>query len=150
MLLVGCLALVACSTTYGKMNVWTGGVEAVAVTNDVYRISARGNEFTDQTTIQDYVLLKAAEATLGAGKTHFTVLGNNDASSRTIGQTAGTFSSYGSFATYNPGYTYEMIQPGQDLQVRVWSPTAREAVPPNTFPAQEVFDNINPRVKRSK
>jgi hypothetical protein len=142
-------ALAACSTTYGKMG-FTGGVEAMPVTSDVVRISARGNGYTDQTTIQDFVLLKAAETTLSAGHTHFTVLGATDATNRTVGQTSGTFSNYGGFVTYNPGMTYNIVAPGQDVNIRIWTPKASDAIPPNTFPAQEVFNNINPRVKRSK
>ena len=144
-----CACIAACSTTYGKMG-FTGGVAAAPVTSDVYRISARGNAYTDQTVIQDYVLLKAAETTLAAGQTHFTILGGTDATAHATGQTAGTFNTFGSFVTYNPGYTYDIIKPGQDANIRVWTPKGGEAIPPNTFPAQEVFDNINPRVKRSK
>lgn len=146
---LACVALAACSTTYGKMGLG-GGVAAAKVTNDVHRISARGNGYTDQTVIQDFVLLKAAETTLAAGKTHFTVLGTTDATNRSFGQTAGSFNTYGSFATYNPGVTYDIVKPGQDVNIRVWTPRTGEAMPPNTFPAQEVFDNINPRVKRSE
>ncbi len=60
--------LAACSTTYGKMG-FAGGVAAVPVTSDTYRVSARGNGCTDATTVQDYVLLKAAETAIGAGQT---------------------------------------------------------------------------------
>lgn len=142
-------ALSACSTTYGPMGA-TGGVAAAPIASDVYRISARGNAYTDQTTVQDYVLLKAAETALGVGKTHFTILGTTDATSNSVGQTAGSFSNYGGFVTYNPGFTYDIIKPGQDVMIRVWTPAANETIPPNTFNAQEVFNNINPRVKRSK
>lgn len=146
-------ALAACSTTYGKMGL-TGGVEAMPITNDVYRISARGNGYTDSTTIQDFVLLKAAETALGAGQSSFTILGGQDASSNAYGQTPGTFNSSvignNIFTTYNPGYTYDIVKPGQDVNIRVWSPGSKDVLPPNTFNAQQVFDNINPRVKRSK
>jgi hypothetical protein len=32
----------------------------------------------------------------------------------------------------------------------IWTPRRGEAIPPNTFPAQEVFNNINPRVNAIK
>jgi hypothetical protein len=147
------ITLSACSTSYGEMG-FSGGVEAAAVTNDVYRISARGNGFTDATTIQDYSLLKAAETALGAGKTHFGVLSGNDTTTTSIGQTAGTFNTsvYGNtaFTTYNPGVMYDIVKPGQDLMIRVFTPRAGEAIPPNAFNAQEVFNNINPRVERAE
>ena len=74
-------ALAGCATTYGEMSN-TGGVAAAPITNDTYRISARGNGFTDATTIQDYVMLKAAETTLASGHTHFQVLSGKDATTR--------------------------------------------------------------------
>lgn len=150
-LLAACLVgLAACSTTYGKMGL-AGGVAAASITSDTFRISASGNGYTDAATIQDYALLKAAETTLGAGKTHFTIVGDRDATSTTTQQTSGSFSSWGGgFVTYNPGVNYNVVKPGQDLMIRVWSPAPKDALPPNTFNAQEVFDNINPRVKRSK
>lgn len=144
------VTLAACSTTYGKMGL-TGGVEALPVTSDTYRISARGNGFTDATTVQDYVLLKAAETAIGAGQTHFTIVNNRDASSTSYGQTSGSFNNWGGgFVTYNPGITYDIVKPGEDLMVRVWTPKKGEVLPTNTFNAQEVYTNINPRVKRSK
>ena len=128
-----------------------GGVAAAPITSDIYRISASGNGYTDATTIQDYALLKAAEITLGAGKTHFTIVGDKDATSTAYGQTGGSIQNWGGgFVTYNPGITYDIVKPGQDLMVRVWTPGPKDALPPNTFNAREVFDNINPRVKRSK
>jgi hypothetical protein len=148
--LVLAVTLAACSTTYGKMGL-TGGVAAAPVTSDTYRISARGNGFTDATTVQDYVLLKAAETALGAGQTHFTIVNNRDATDRSYGQTAGSFNNWGGgFVTYNPGMTYDIVKPGEDIMVRIWTPKKGEVLPPNTFNAQEVFNNINPRVKRSK
>jgi hypothetical protein len=146
-------ALSACTTTYGEMGIG-GGVTAAAVTSDTYRISARGNGYTDATTIQDYSLLKAAETTLAAGRTHFAILSGADATSRSYGQTAGTFNTnfYGNsaFTTYNPGYTYDIVKPGEDLMIRVFTPRQGQAIPPNAFNAQEVYDNINPRVKRTE
>ncbi|HWA17724.1 MAG TPA: hypothetical protein VG757_01895 [Devosia sp.] len=149
LLVAAVLPLAGCSTQYGAMGNM-GGVAAAPIASDIYRISARGNGYTDATTIQDYALLKAAETTLAAGKTHFTVLQNRDATDKTYGQTAGTINTYGSFATYNPGFTYDIVKPGEDMMIRVWSPGPKDAIPPNTFNAAEVFNNINPRVKRAK
>lgn len=150
-MVVACATAIAgCSTTYGKMGL-TGGVAAAPIANDVYRISASGNGYTDATTIQDFALLKAAETALSAGKTHFSIVGDRDATSSTTQNTGGSFTNYGGgFIGYNPGVNYNVVKPGQDLMIRVWSPGPKDQVPGNTFNAQEVFDNINPRVKRSK
>jgi hypothetical protein len=127
-----------------------GGVEAAPMTNDTYRISARGNGYTDATTIQDYVYLKAAETTLGAGQTHFTIVNGTDRTDNAVGQTAGSFTNYGGMAWYNPGITYNIVKPGEDLIIRVWTPGPKDMLPPNTYAAQQIYENINPRVKRSK
>lgn len=140
--------LAGCSTTYSEMGAM-GGVTAASVTNDVYRISARGNGYTDATTIQDYALLKAAETTLAAGKSHFEVLNGRDATSSTTQQTAGTFNrGYFGSVMYTPGFSYDIVKPGEDMMIRVFNGgnTSQSGV----YNAQEVFNNINPRVQRPK
>src|SRR6185503_20266800 len=67
------ITLTACSTRYQHMG-FAGGVSAERMTADTFRIVARGNGYTDATTIQDYALLKAAETTVAAGGTHFVVV----------------------------------------------------------------------------
>ena len=66
-------------------------------------------------------MLKAAEVTLAAVKSHFAVLS---------------------------GSVYDVVRPGEDLMIRMFTPAPGQALPSNVFPAQEVFNNINPRVKR--
>ncbi|MGJ8671271.1 MAG: CC0125/CC1285 family lipoprotein [Oceanococcus sp.] len=150
--LLATLILTGCNTKYGEMG-GTGGVAAAAITNDTYRISARGNGYTNSTTIQDYSMLKAAEVTLAAGKSHFAILSGSDATSQSQVQTAGTFNTSfignSAFTTYNPGSVYDVVKPGEDLMIRIFTPTPGQAMPSNVFPAQEVFNNINPRVERS-
>ncbi len=145
--------LSGCQTQYQEMGA-TGGVTAAPITNDTYRISSRGNGFTDPTTIQDYSLLKAAEVTLAAGGTHFLVVTANDATNRSVGSTAGTFQTnvYGNtaYTTYNPGVTYDIVKPGQDLIVQVLKLPSGAASPPGSFDAQQVYNNISPRVIRPK
>jgi hypothetical protein len=145
--------LSGCQTQYQEMGA-TGGVTAAPITNDTYRISSRGNGFTDPTTIQDYSLLKAAEVTLASGGTHFLVVTANDATNRSVGTTPGTFQTnvYGNtaFTTYNPGVTYDIVKPGQDLIVQVLKLPGGTASPPGSFDAQQVYNNISPRVIRPK
>ena len=56
------LTLAGCGTKYQEMG-FTGGVAAEQMSANVYRIKSRGNGYTSNSTIQDYVLLKAAETT---------------------------------------------------------------------------------------
>ena len=151
LIITGVLVLAACQTPYQEPG-FTGGVTAAPITNNVYRISARGNAYTSATTIQDYVLLKAAEMTLQAGGTHFLIMGNTDATSRSIQQTSGTMQTNvignTAYTTYTPGYSYDVVKPGEDLIIHVITVPSGRKPPPGSFPAQEVFDNINPRVQR--
>ena len=148
-----CVSVTACATRYGDMGL-LGGVASAPITDDTYRITAQGNGYTDPTTIQDYSLLKAAEVTLAAGKTYFQIMNGADRTQNIEAQTPGTISThfYGTsaFSTYSPGFSYNIVKPGEDLIIRVFTPAKGEALPPNSFPAQQVYDNINPRVKRDK
>ena len=144
--------LAGCQTQYQEMG-YTGGVAAMPITSDTYRIVSRGNGYTDPTTVQDYSLLKAAETTLSTGNTHFLLVSGNDATSNTVGQTSGYMqtSVYGNtaYSTYTPGTTYNIVKPGQDLIIKLFN-SAKGPVPQGAFAAQDVYNNINPRVMRPK
>ncbi|CDZ62591.1 Hypothetical protein NGAL_HAMBI2605_20460 [Neorhizobium galegae bv. orientalis] len=144
--------LAGCQTQYQEMS-FTGGVSAMPITGDTYRIVSRGNGYTDATTVQDYSLLKAAETTLSTGNTHFLMLTGNDATRTSVGQTSGYMQThvYGNtaYSTYTPGMTYNIVKPGQDLIIKLFN-TSKGPVPPGAFAAQEVFNNISPRVVRPK
>jgi uncharacterized lipoprotein len=73
------VTLAACSTGYQEMGL-TGGVKAEQMSADTFRVTARGNGLTEKTTVEDYVLLKAAETTKEAGGTHFVIINAEDAS----------------------------------------------------------------------
>ena len=54
------MLLGGCSTRYQEMG-FTGRVASEQMSADVFRIKSSGNAYTEATTVQDYVLLKAAE-----------------------------------------------------------------------------------------
>ncbi|CAD7044671.1 hypothetical protein REJC140_03851 [Pseudorhizobium endolithicum] len=144
--------LAGCQTQYQDMGA-TGGVSAMPITSDTYRIVSRGNGFTDSTTVQDYSLLKAAETALSTGNTHFAVVSSADATRNEYGQTSGYMQTNvignTAYTTYNPGQTYNIVKPGQDLIVRFFD-SKKGPVPPGAWSAQEIYDNISPRVMRPK
>src|SRR5262245_46186575 len=74
-----CAALSGCATKYQEMG-FTGGVAAQQITADTWRIQSRGNAYTGAATVQDFVLLKAAETATAAGATHFQIINAADAS----------------------------------------------------------------------
>jgi hypothetical protein len=87
------------------------------VITDVYRIQAGGNAYTGLATVQDFYLLKAAETTIGAGGSHFLIMGAENQTSVSTEQTPGYASTSvvgrSAFTTYTPGATYNVIKPGQ-------------------------------------
>lgn len=111
-----------CATKYQEMR-FSGGVTAQQVTADTWRIQARGNGYTNAATVQDYVILKAAETTQAAGGTHFQIISAADASrSATIvspGTSTTSFVGNQAFTTTSPGSVDTVIKPGQDVYVRV-------------------------------
>lgn len=145
--------LTGCATKYQSMGL-TGGVEAQQITTDKYRIIARGNGYTSSTTIQDYVLLKAAETTKAAGATHFVPVSSQDATNVSFGQTAGTaqttFVGRSAFTTFTPGATYSIVRPGQDTYIQVLRFKPNEPVPQGVFSADEIIRFIGTRVQRSE
>ncbi|TPI47565.1 hypothetical protein FJW05_11400 [Mesorhizobium sp. B2-9-1] len=147
--LLALLLLAGCQTKYQNMG-FTGGVAAAPIGGDMYRISARGNGYTDPTTVQDYVLLKAAETTLQSGHTHFVIVGGQDASRQEFGQTPGMMQTNiignTAYTTYTPGSTYQIVKPGQDVLIKVGNLTGLNNI--GAFDAKQVFDAINPRVVR--
>src|SRR5215475_9325180 len=117
-----CVALSGCATKYQEMG-FTGGVAAQQITADTWRIQARGNAYTGAATVQDYVLLKAAETTQMAGGTHFQNINATDASRTstivTPGSSTTTLVGHQAFTTATPGSVDTVIKPGQDVYIRV-------------------------------
>ena len=145
-----CLALVlaGCATRYQEMGA-TGGVSAAQVTDDLWRISARGNLYTDAGTIQDYVLLKAAETTVAAGRTHFAIVGKHDAGR---GGSSGLYT-MGAFGTSNEQHGYGLIgsgrrELGEDLMIRVLPLTLSAEDKAEAIDARQIVANVGRRVKR--
>ncbi len=148
--MLGFLLLGGCATQYGEMG-FTGGVDSQRVTSDTFRIVARGNGYTSQTAVQDFVLLKAAETTKSAGGTHFLFVGSRDASTmgtiETPGSARTTFVGNTAYTTYNPGMVSTYIRPGQDTFIKVITVPSGVAPPPGAILADEIIQFVGPRLK---
>jgi hypothetical protein len=146
------VGLAGCVTPYtGGMGLM-GGVEAEPITADIYRIKARGNGYTSGSRVQDFVLLKAAETTLAAGRTHFILGGSQDTTRFGSFSTPGTMQAtrvgntvYGS---YDPGMTVNFVKPGQDTYVQTLSVPKGQQPPPGAFDAAEISRVIGPRLRQ--
>src|SRR5262245_20428212 len=102
------VALLGCATRYQEMG-FMGGVTAEQMSADVFRIKSRGNAYTGATTVQDYVLLKAAETAKSIGGTHFQIIDAADATRQQVVTPPGVVNtsvySNGAFTTYSPPST---------------------------------------------
>jgi hypothetical protein len=97
--IVGALMLAGCATPYQKLGD-TGGYLQEKLAEDAYRITFRGNGFTNQQRAHDFALLRAAEIGGKLGFSHFTIEGEGDCSRTTtvdLGSTSNTSgTAYGS------------------------------------------------------
>ena len=134
--LMGFLTLAGCGTKYQEMG-FSGGVAAQQITADTFRIVARGNAYTGSTTVQDYVLLKAAETTKAAGATYFILVSASDAARVSYDVTAPT--------KFGPGSVDAVIKPGQDVYIRILKPGQQVQ---GAFSADEIIQFTGPRVQR--
>jgi hypothetical protein len=147
---VALLTVAACATRYGDMGL-TGGVAAEPITSDIYRIKARGNGYTDQARVQDFVPgvetepIRVASAdppstkwVAPAARAVSADLSNTYQATR-VGNTV--------IGSYNPGVTVDFVKPGQDTYVRVVTVARGQQPPPGAFDAAEIARTIGPRLK---
>jgi hypothetical protein len=146
--------LAACSTPYQEMG-FSGGVMATQIDATTVRVHARGNGFTDPATIQDYVMLKAAEETQRLGYDLFQVMDEKDTVKTEYSQMPGTATSYttayGGFATtstyYSPGATLSFDKPRSEILIKLFRGPKPAIAPPNLFAASEVIQFVGTRVE---
>lgn len=67
------VTLTSCATSY-KPSGWGGGYVDQQLAKDMFRVSFKGNGYTDSETVQNYLLRRCAELTLLNGFTHFQVV----------------------------------------------------------------------------
>ena len=146
-----CAMLGSCATKYQEMG-FAGGVAAQQITADTWRIQSRGNAYTSSATVQDYVLLKAAETTQAAGGAYFQIVSAGDASRAstfvTPGSSTTTFAGNHAFTTTSPGSVDTVIKPGQDVYIRVLK-IAPTGPTPGVYSAAEIIQFTGSRVQRA-
>lgn len=130
------LCLAACATPYQEMGL-RGGVKAVRITNDTAQITAAGNAYTDEDTIQRYALRRAAEETINDGYDVFRI--ETDADRTRVGSTSSTILTSGRHSVLGFGYTMPIIKPGQTLLIRMSKGPAPDPLPDGMFDAREVL-----------
>ncbi len=146
------LSLAGCATRYGELGI-SGGVQAEPIMPGVYRIIARGNGYTASSTVQDFMLLKAAETTLANGGTHFIIGGVSDRSRSSVHTTPGTMEvtriGNNAYGTYTPGTSFPIYKPGSDAIITILNVARGQMPPPGALDAKSIAETIGPRVKSS-
>lgn len=131
---------------------FAGGVSAQQMTANTFRISARGNGYTNPTVVQDYIMLKAAETTAQNGGTHFVVISAADATGTSQIVTGGvahtTFNGNMATTSYSPPTVQNIVKPGQDAYIRVLNVAPGQQPPPGAVAASEIIQFVGARVKR--
>ena len=152
----------ACATTYGDIGFWGDGVAADQMSADTFRIRSRGNGSTEHATVEDYAVLRAAEAVKGACFTHFVVLDGADRTevdesvtpahwtSKTVEKEVDGEKVKVVRRTFHPETRSVTIRPGQDLVVRGLAIAGGAPAPEEAISADEVIWHVGPRVERRK
>ncbi len=116
-----------CASRYQELGP-AGGVRASEMTDDVRRISGRGNAPTEAATVRDFVLFEAAETTLAAGGTHFVIVGMEDVGPARTGRQTGLHAFGGAGGREGGRSTPDMVgvsrgspegPSGEDVTIRV-------------------------------
>lgn len=143
------LALSACETPYDGGLFY--GVTATQVDAVTLRVSARGNDVTSNATIQNYVLMKAAEETLIRGFDVFEIVDGVDTTrvGAISSGTATAFGGYNSATAFGTAFSTPVVRPGQDALVRMHRGQKPADAPPNVFDAREVVQYLGPAIGRS-
>lgn len=82
--LLGCVLLCACATSYKKASKATGkGFFATPMQRGVYDVTFNGNSYTSSKKAYDYALLHASEVCLENGYRSFDIVSKNDDSKTT-------------------------------------------------------------------
>lgn len=88
-----------CATSYQPDGL-TGGFKEVQLAEDVFKVSFKGNAYTDKERATDYALLRAGEVTLKYGYKYFVVMDAQNYSKTGSYTTPTTYNTYGNISGY--------------------------------------------------
>jgi len=128
--------LTACVLVLASCATYSDTTSSAQITENIHRVSMKGNALNEQSDAQEFALLKAAEVTLDSGKRYFVIINESDttqsgvvtmpgsySSNTTV--TANTFGNYGyasgsTYGTYNPAQSYAFVKPGVDILIETY------------------------------
>ncbi len=102
-------AVAACATPptpYQPVNKRGFGFDSVKLEDGKYRVSFQGNTRTDLATVENYILLRAAELAIADGFGHFVILDENETGLSTFRSNGTTFGNggFGRFGGFRGGF----------------------------------------------
>lgn len=101
-LFVMAILVSGCATGYQAKG-FGGGYTGMKIQDDIFKVSFRGNGYTDKERTADFALLRSAEITLENGYKYFVVLQSNTDVRTSAYTTPVTAQTEGSLNTYNTG-----------------------------------------------
>jgi hypothetical protein len=119
-----------------------------------YRISFAGNDLTPRSTVEDYLLYRAAELTLAEGHDYFVLLDPSTQADVSYSHNLGIYGSYGRYAWYpRPAFgaglgtvtPYTQYEAQAQILMRSGKKPADN---PRAYDAGEVKKNLEPAVQR--
>ena len=145
------LALAACSTSYQPKG-FGGGYSETQLDANVFRVSFRGNGYTNADRAEELALLRSAELSLKSGFTHFVIIdGQSSATHSTYttplqATTTGSASVYGntvygnSTTNFTGGETYHITKPSTTNTIMCFK--GKPEIGGLVYDAQFVFNSL--------
>lgn len=161
LLLAAAFALSACATAtpYQPASTDRYGYAEQQIENNRYRITFRGNSLTDRTTVETYLLYRAAELTLASGGDYFIIANRDTDRESTLQRSGGSYSAfrhyyYAPHWGWRPWYDPFWDEPSSLREVTRYEAMAeitihqgqKPADNPAAFDAREVRANLQGRV----
>lgn len=144
--LITLLLISGCAYTYKE------STTSARITHDTFRVSVKGNEYNEYDEVHDFMLLKAAETAKEQGHSHFYFINVDDTTKTSVYSTPGTVSTtnVGGYTsmTYTPGYVGTSSEPGTSGMIKVFTPEEGAELPSGVFRADEIIQNIKPRIDK--
>jgi hypothetical protein len=142
---VGLIFIYGCNTGYEKDGLF-GGYSDMRIQGNIYRVSFRGNGFTNFQRASDLALLRCADLTLEQGGKYFSVVDSafstETYTTPVTSHTSGTANISGGTATYSGNTTYSggqtYYKPLTTFVIEVFTEKPQQAV----YDAQQVRANI--------
>jgi len=147
------VTLTACQTPY-QPNGFGGGYEDIQLSEDVFEIRARGNDYSSQGHTRDIMLLRASDLAIQKGFTHFAILSGSMAQSQEYAGTLPGNAQTTSHATLSGNTIYAnastIYTPAQPIIVTnqhgVLTVKMLRQAAPNALDARLIYDQLKKKL----